>query len=59
MVVSAIGAGYETVREATYAAGHTVTGRLVSVGDHKLHISCIGTGTPTVVLEPGSVNQPR
>jgi pimeloyl-ACP methyl ester carboxylesterase len=53
MVVSAVGGGYEAVREAIDSAHHTMTGQLVSVGDHKLHISCIGTGAPTVVLEPG------
>jgi len=26
---------------------------LVDVGGHKLHINCTGTGSPTVVLEPG------
>ena len=28
-------------------------GRLIDVGGHKLHIDCTGTGSPTVVLEPG------
>ena len=28
-------------------------GRLIDVGGHKLHINCTGTGSPTVVLEPG------
>jgi pimeloyl-ACP methyl ester carboxylesterase len=28
-------------------------GRLIDVGGHKLHINCAGTGSPTVVLEPG------
>jgi pimeloyl-ACP methyl ester carboxylesterase len=28
-------------------------GRLIDVGGHKLHIDCLGTGSPTVVLEPG------
>jgi pimeloyl-ACP methyl ester carboxylesterase len=28
-------------------------GRLVDVGDHQLHISCTGSGSPTVVLEAG------
>ena len=30
-----------------------MTGRLIDVGDHKMRISCIGSGSPTVVLEPG------
>lgn len=53
MVASAGGGGYEDVREAIDSAGHTMTGEQVSVGDHKLHIDCTGTGAPTVVLEPG------
>lgn len=28
-------------------------GQLVDVGGHRLHLSCTGTGSPTVVLEPG------
>jgi pimeloyl-ACP methyl ester carboxylesterase len=28
-------------------------GRMVSVGDHRLHLFCQGSGTPTVVVEPG------
>ncbi len=53
MVLSAAGAGYETVREAMDSAGHLTSGQLVSVGDHRLHIDCTGTGTPTVILESG------
>ena len=29
-------------------------GEMVSVGDHKLHINCTGTGSPTVILESGA-----
>jgi pimeloyl-ACP methyl ester carboxylesterase len=28
-------------------------GRLLSVGDHRLHLYCMGNGGPTVVIEPG------
>lgn len=28
-------------------------GRLIAVGDHRLHLHCIGHGTPTVVFESG------
>lgn len=28
-------------------------GRMVEVGPHRLHLFCLGTGTPTVVLESG------
>jgi pimeloyl-ACP methyl ester carboxylesterase len=53
MAVCAVGAGYENVRQAMDSSSHQMTGQLVSVGDHKLHISCTGSGSPTVVLESG------
>jgi len=28
-------------------------GRMIPVGDHRLHLFCQGSGTPTVVIEPG------
>jgi pimeloyl-ACP methyl ester carboxylesterase len=30
-----------------------MTGQLVDVGGHRLHLSCTGSGSPTVVLQPG------
>ncbi len=53
LLLSAIGGSYETYRETVDSTAYPMPGRLVSVGDHKLHINCTGTGTPTVVLEPG------
>ena len=54
LVLSAIGGLYETINERT---NHTVVaampGRLIDIGDHKLHLDCTGTGSPTVILEPG------
>ncbi len=35
-----------------------LTGKLVSVGEHRLRIECRGTGSPTVVLDAG-LAQPR
>ena len=29
-------------------------GQLIDVGGHRLHLSCAGSGSPTVVLEPGA-----
>jgi pimeloyl-ACP methyl ester carboxylesterase len=52
LLLSAVGGGYEMYRE-TAAATAAMPGRLVDVGGHKLHIDCTGTGSPTVVLEPG------
>ena len=53
LFVSAVGGAYETYRETVDRADHPMPGRLVDVGGHKLHINCTGTGSPTVVLEPG------
>ena len=50
-VLAAVGGGYEKVSEVRDAS--VMTGRLIDVGDHKMRISCTGSGSPTVVLEPG------
>jgi len=49
----ALGGVYETYREHVEAGKYAMPGRLIDIGDHKLHINCTGTGSPTVVLEPG------
>jgi pimeloyl-ACP methyl ester carboxylesterase len=54
LALAAIGGGYETVREATDARAYPMPGRLIDVGGHRLHLSCTGSGSPTVVLEPGA-----
>jgi len=51
LALSCIGGAYETYRESTDTVA--MAGRLIDVGGHKLHINCTGTGSPTVVLEPG------
>ncbi|MCU1446733.1 alpha/beta hydrolase [Cryobacterium sp.] len=53
MIVASIGGGYETVMESVDARAHPLPGRLIDVGGHRLHLSCTGSGSPTVVLEPG------
>jgi pimeloyl-ACP methyl ester carboxylesterase len=52
-VVAAVAGGYETVRESLDARAYPPPGQLVDVGGHRLHLSCSGSGSPTVVLEPG------
>ena len=51
--IAAGGGGYETVRESVDARAYPPPGQLVDVGGHRLHLSCTGSGSPTVVLEPG------
>ena len=54
LVLFALGGGYERVGESVDAAASAaVRGQLVDVGQHRLHLDCIGSGSPTVVLEPG------
>jgi pimeloyl-ACP methyl ester carboxylesterase len=51
--IAAVGGGYETVRESLDAKAYPMPGQLIDVGGHRLHLYCTGSGTPTVVLEPG------
>jgi pimeloyl-ACP methyl ester carboxylesterase len=54
LALASIGGGYQTLREAADARAYPMPGRLIDVGGHRLHLSCTGSGTPTVVLEPGA-----
>jgi pimeloyl-ACP methyl ester carboxylesterase len=53
LALASIGGGYETVREAADARAYPLPGQLIDVGGHSLHLNCTGSGSPTVVLEPG------
>ena len=53
LALAAIGGGYQTVRESIDAAAYPAPGQLIDVGGHRLHLHCTGSGSPTVVLEPG------
>jgi pimeloyl-ACP methyl ester carboxylesterase len=52
LALAAAGGAYETLSNATDRAA-TNAQRLVDVGGHRLDIRCTGSGSPTVVLEPG------
>ena len=51
--IAAVGGGYETVRESLDSRAYPMPGQLIDVGGHRLHLHCTGSGSPTVVLEPG------
>jgi pimeloyl-ACP methyl ester carboxylesterase len=51
--IAAVGGGYQTVRESLDARDYPMPGQLIDVGGHRLHLHCTGSGSPTVVLEPG------
>ena len=53
LAIAALGGGYETVRESLDAKAYPMPGQLVDVGGHRLHLHCTGTGSPTVILQPG------
>ncbi len=51
--VSGIGFIYENISEARDRRFNPMTGTMVDVDGHKMHIDCLGQGTPTVVLDSG------
>jgi pimeloyl-ACP methyl ester carboxylesterase len=51
--VAAIGGAVETVGLASDRSDFAMPGRLYDVGDHRLHLNCTGSGSPTVVLMSG------
>lgn len=53
LVLFALGGGYETISDAT-APAVAMRGRLVDLGPYRLHLECIGSRGPTVMLEPGA-----
>jgi pimeloyl-ACP methyl ester carboxylesterase len=53
LALASVGGGLETVSEAADAHANPMPGQLIDVGGHRLHLNCTGSGSPTVVLEPG------
>jgi pimeloyl-ACP methyl ester carboxylesterase len=54
LALCAVGGGWQTVSEATETNPYLDSGRLIDVDGHRMHLSCAGSGGPTVVLEPGA-----
>ncbi|HEX5547945.1 MAG TPA: alpha/beta hydrolase [Ktedonobacterales bacterium] len=48
-----LGALYEGVAEAADIRAYPAPGQMVDVGGYRLHINCVGTGSPTVVIDAG------
>ena len=53
LVLLALGFMYQRTTTARDLATQPPPGRLVDVGGHRLHLWCIGTGDPTVILDSG------
>ncbi len=52
-VLALAGASYEAIAAAGDARRYPAPGRMVDVGGYRLHIQCVGAGSPTVVLDAG------
>ena len=48
-----VGIFYQAVSEALDRRRHPPQGELVDLGGFRLHLNCIGQGTPTVVMDAG------
>jgi pimeloyl-ACP methyl ester carboxylesterase len=53
VTVAAIGGTVESIALTRDHGRYPMTGALYDVGGHRLHLTCTGTGSPTVVLENG------
>lgn len=53
LLLVSVGGGYQTIGEAVDAKDYPPPGQLIDVDGHRLHLSCSGSGSPTVVLEAG------
>ena len=51
--MSALGASYEAIMAAGDATRYPPAGQLVDVGGYRLHLHCVGEGSPTVIMEAG------
>jgi pimeloyl-ACP methyl ester carboxylesterase len=56
VVLGLAGGAYQAGATALDRQAHPPPGRLVDVGGHRLHLSCVGEGSPTVVFEAGLAN---
>src|SRR5690349_11272731 len=53
LVLMLAGAWYESAAEAADARAYPPPGQMVDVGGYRLHIDCVGSGSPTVVIDAG------
>jgi pimeloyl-ACP methyl ester carboxylesterase len=53
LTVTAVGGTVESIALTRDHGRYPMTGALYDVGEHRLHLTCTGTGSPTVVLENG------
>src|SRR6266508_6703455 len=54
VALAALGASYQAVASAIDQRTYPAPGQLVDVGGYRLHISCEGAGSPTVIWLHGN-----
>jgi pimeloyl-ACP methyl ester carboxylesterase len=54
LALAVVGAIYQTIATALAERAYPPPGEMVGVGGYRLHINCVGQGSPTVVLDAGS-----
>lgn len=52
-ILALVGASYEAVAALGDARRYPMPGLLVDIGGYRLHLHCVGAGSPTVVLDAG------
>ena len=53
IILGLVGASYEAIAARGDAQRYPAPGQLIDVGGYRLHIQCVGAGSPTVVLDAG------
>ena len=51
LVLAVVGVIYQVIATQRAEQAYPPPGEMVDVGGHRLHIACVGQGSPTVVLE--------
>jgi pimeloyl-ACP methyl ester carboxylesterase len=54
ILTAAVSAIYESIARISDEKRFPAPGRLVDIGTHRLHINCMGQGSPTVILDAGA-----
>jgi len=53
VLLAIVGAIYQSVESSNDLRTHSPPGRLIEVNGYKMHLYCVGDGSPTVILESG------
>ena len=54
LVLASLGGAYQVLGAQADAKAYLMPGQLVDIGGRSLHLRCTGSGTPTVLLQPGA-----